>query len=73
MVRIHRVCIAWLTILLGLALSSAGACAQAAANQTASKKPNSVFILVDNRGYGELGVYGGGILRGASTPRIGCG
>ena len=33
-------------------------------------KPNIVFILADNVGYGELGVYGGGILRGAPTPRI---
>jgi arylsulfatase A-like enzyme len=35
-----------------------------------AKKPNIVFILTDNLGYGELGVYGGGILRGAPTPRI---
>src|SRR5512139_3839576 len=34
------------------------------------KKPNIVFMLADNLGYGELGVYGGGILRGAATPRI---
>jgi arylsulfatase A-like enzyme len=34
------------------------------------KKPNIVFILMDNLGYGELGSYGGGILRGAPTPRI---
>jgi arylsulfatase len=33
-------------------------------------KPNIVFILMDNLGYGELGVYGGGITRGAPTPRI---
>jgi arylsulfatase A-like enzyme len=33
-------------------------------------KPNIVFILMDNLGWGELGVYGGGILRGAPTPRI---
>ncbi|MSU50515.1 MAG: arylsulfatase [Opitutus sp.] len=33
-------------------------------------KPNIVFILADNLGYGEPGCYGGGILRGAPTPRI---
>jgi arylsulfatase len=38
--------------------------------RAADKKPNIVFILTDNLGYGELGVYGGGILRGAPTPRI---
>jgi arylsulfatase len=35
-----------------------------------NQKPNIVFILVANLGYGELGVYRGGILRGAPTPRI---
>ena len=38
--------------------------------QAAEKKPNIVFILMDNLGYGELGCYGGGILRGAPTSRI---
>src|SRR5208282_353324 len=37
---------------------------------TQQKKPNIVFILTDNLGYGELGSYGGGILRGAPTLRI---
>lgn len=33
-------------------------------------KPNIVLVLMDNFGYGEIGVYGGGALRGAPTPRI---
>ena len=35
-----------------------------------SQRPNIVFMLADNLGYGELGCYGGGILRGAATPWI---
>ncbi|MCM3869205.1 MAG: arylsulfatase [Pyrinomonadaceae bacterium] len=35
-----------------------------------AKKPNILFILVDNLGYGEIGAYGGGATRGAPTPRI---
>ena len=36
----------------------------------AQDKPNIVFVFMDNFGYGELGVYGGGITRGGATPRI---
>ena len=36
----------------------------------AGPRPNVVFILADNVGYGDLGPYGGGELRGAPTPRI---
>lgn len=32
--------------------------------------PNIVLIVADNLGWGELGCYGGGALRGAPTPRI---
>src|SRR6478735_12139199 len=45
------------------------AATQAAVAQQ-SQKPNVVFILADNVGYGDLGPYGGGELRGAPTPRI---
>ena len=38
--------------------------------EAAEPKPNIVLIFMDNFGYGELGVYGGGITRGAPTPRI---
>jgi arylsulfatase A-like enzyme len=34
------------------------------------KKPNIIKILVDDVGYSELGVYGGGKLRGAPTPNL---
>ena len=34
------------------------------------EQPNVVLIFMDNFGWGELGVYGGGILRGAPTPRL---
>ena len=33
-------------------------------------QPNVVLIVMDNFGYGEVGVYGGGELRGAPTPNI---
>jgi arylsulfatase len=35
-----------------------------------STKPNIVLVLADNLGWGEPGCYGGGVLRGAPTPRI---
>lgn len=37
---------------------------------TDRRKPNIVLILADNLGWGELGCYGGGALRGAPTLRI---
>jgi arylsulfatase len=37
---------------------------------SATDKPNVIVMMVDNLGWGELGVYGGGELRGAATPRL---
>lgn len=46
-----------------ISLLSTDAAAQAS-------KPNIVVVLTDNLGYGEIGAYGGGLTRGAPTPRI---
>ena len=54
---------------LGCALIAAATFAALPA-MAQEKKPNVVFILADNVGYGDLGPYGGGELRGAPTPRI---
>ncbi|WP_082849847.1 sulfatase-like hydrolase/transferase [Halioglobus sp. HI00S01] len=51
-------------VCLGLCCTFAGAAPGSAA------KPNIVLLLMDNFGYGEVGVYGGGVLRGAPTPNI---
>jgi len=53
-----------LACLLLVAGSSAGALEEGA------RRPNIVLMLSDNLGYGEIGVYGGGILRGSPTPRL---
>lgn len=39
-------------------------------SQAQEEKPNVVIMMVDNTGWGELGCYGGGALRGAPTPRL---
>ena len=38
-------------------------------NARSADRPNIALILADNLGWGELGCYGGGALRGAPTPR----
>ena len=55
--------LAWLIATFALATGSPGFAQP-------SNKPNIVVMLMDNLGYGELGVYGGGILRGTPTPTI---
>jgi arylsulfatase len=57
----------WLTMLITLLGAMLGATAQA---QAPTKKPNILFIVSDDTGYGDLGPYGGGEGRGMPTPSI---
>ena len=50
--------------------SAAPITAAQAQSATGTGQPNIIVILADNFGYGELGCYGGGITRGAPTPRL---
>jgi hypothetical protein len=56
---------------IGLALAGVAALfsgAGASSAKAQGQKPNVVFILGGNIGYGDMGAYGGGELRGYPTP-----
>jgi arylsulfatase len=46
------------------------ACTTLASGAFAQDKPNIVLVFMDNFGWGEPGFNGGGIVRGAATPRL---
>ena len=59
-----------LAALLGIATLAAMGLATGSAVATEGKKPNILFIVSDDTGYGDLGPYGGGEGRGMPTPNI---
>lgn len=42
----------------------------AALEAKTGKKPNILIYLMDNLGWGDLGIYGGGLMTGAPTPNM---
>jgi arylsulfatase len=58
-----------LTLQLSASLAALALCSGHASAQTA-QKPNILFIVSDDTGYGDLGPYGGGDGRGMPTPSI---
>lgn len=59
-----------LTRFLLIAAISVASILPAAVAAETGEKPNIVLVLMDNFGWGEIGVYGGGVMRGAPTPNI---
>lgn len=57
-------------LFLLLAVVLTAATSQTAVAAGGDDKPNIVLVLMDNFGWGEIGVYGGGVMRGAPTPNI---
>lgn len=56
----YKHCLALLLLVIHLGSSAA----------IANEKPNIILVFMDNFGWGEPGFNGGGIIRGAATPRL---
>ena len=57
-------------VLAGVTIAVAATPQDAAAVSEKSEKPNVVLMLSDNVGYGDIGAFQGGAIRGAPTPNI---
>ena len=57
-------------VMLAAALGFAAAAPGGTAQSQQPRKSNIVFIMTDDVGWGDLGSYGGAVMRGAPTPNL---
>ncbi len=57
-------------VLAGVTIAIAATPQDAAAATQKADKPNVVLMLSDNVGYGDIGAFQGGAIRGVPTPNI---
>jgi len=60
----------WVSVGLGLLWATMASGQEAAPASGQAERPNIVLVFMDNFGWGEPGFNGGGIIRGAETPRM---
>ncbi len=60
-----------MTRMLAVAILAPALCLTLAAPlQAQTRRPNIIVIMTDDVGWGDLGCYGGGVMRGAPTPHL---
>ena len=70
MKKSSQLSVAILVVFVALTMTVGSAFAADLSESSGQGKPNIVLVFLDNFGWGEPGFNGGGIIRGAATPRM---